>query len=253
MDLWMVDHTKGSYFGMTGHWIEVKADTWRLRAEVMVFHGILGNHTGSNLGYYFVALAQHVGIISDKEVKVSQSLITNTSTNNSLQLYAITCDNASNNDTTTETVETELEKQVLFWSSDENQLPYIISPLLVFSVDQVDRCFEHVVNIGNIAIMGHITRLLLQRRQLPYGNMTLSFLQTGSLVARSMRLWPSEPWLSRFISFLFHLNQNNLSPPTIRSNAQVNKSNTSKNFKRPLHPSSSFYTATCTGKVQLIC
>lgn len=49
-DGWTADNAKGSFLGVTAHWIEVKGGTWRLQLEVIGFQGILGDHSSSNLG-----------------------------------------------------------------------------------------------------------------------------------------------------------------------------------------------------------
>ena len=55
---------------MTAHWIEVKEDKWKLRAEVIGFKAISGAHTGENLGRYAVGLLDRVGIMDKKQSKV---------------------------------------------------------------------------------------------------------------------------------------------------------------------------------------
>lgn len=59
--------------GVTSQWIEVesKTGTWKLRAEVIGFKSISGDHSGENLGCYFIGLCEHVGIIQPKLLKVS--------------------------------------------------------------------------------------------------------------------------------------------------------------------------------------
>jgi hypothetical protein len=69
-DGWTADNTKGSYLGLTAHWIEVKEGAWKLRSEVVGFQPISGDHSGGNLGRYFVALCDRVGIMSGNESKV---------------------------------------------------------------------------------------------------------------------------------------------------------------------------------------
>ena len=56
---------------MTAHWIEVKDEKWKLRSEVIGFQPISGEHSGGNLGRYFVGLCDRVGIMSKNESKVS--------------------------------------------------------------------------------------------------------------------------------------------------------------------------------------
>ena len=47
---------------------------WNLRSEVVGFQGISGEHSGWNLGRYFVGLCDRVGICAD-ESKASFFLI----------------------------------------------------------------------------------------------------------------------------------------------------------------------------------
>jgi hypothetical protein len=63
-DGWTADNTKGAFLGMTAHWIEVKNGEWKLRAEIVGFQPISGEHSGMNLGKYFVGLCDRVGIMS---------------------------------------------------------------------------------------------------------------------------------------------------------------------------------------------
>ena len=53
--------------GMTGHWIEVKDRKWKLRAAVIGFKALSGEHSGENLSRYVVGLLDHVGIMDKKE------------------------------------------------------------------------------------------------------------------------------------------------------------------------------------------
>jgi len=56
---------------MTAHWIEVDKGKWSLRSEVVGFQGISGEHSGWNLGRYFIGLCDRVGICKTGESKVS--------------------------------------------------------------------------------------------------------------------------------------------------------------------------------------
>lgn len=69
-DGWTADNTKGSFLGMTAHWIDVTEGRWKLRAEVVGFQPIAGEHSGRNLGRYFVGLCDRVGIMSQQGSKV---------------------------------------------------------------------------------------------------------------------------------------------------------------------------------------
>jgi hypothetical protein len=73
-DGWTADNTKGSFLGLTAHWMEVKEWTWKLRSEVIGFQPISGEHSGDNLGRYFVGLCDRVGIMSENKSKVNSVL-----------------------------------------------------------------------------------------------------------------------------------------------------------------------------------
>ena len=66
-DGWTVDTTKASFLGMTAHWIKVKNGKWKLWAEVVGFWGISGEHSGANLGQYFMGACQQVGIVNTED------------------------------------------------------------------------------------------------------------------------------------------------------------------------------------------
>ena len=71
----MADNTKGSFLGLTAHWIEVKDEMWILCSEVVGFQPISGEHSGDNLGCYFVGLCDHMGIMSENEYEVRIGLV----------------------------------------------------------------------------------------------------------------------------------------------------------------------------------
>jgi hypothetical protein len=70
-DGWSVDTTKASFLGVTAHWIDVKNGKWKLRAEVVGFRGISGDHSGANLGQYFLSVCKRVGIVNAQRSKVN--------------------------------------------------------------------------------------------------------------------------------------------------------------------------------------
>ncbi|KAF8963734.1 hypothetical protein BDZ97DRAFT_1642765, partial [Flammula alnicola] len=100
-DGWSADTTKTGFLGMTAHWIEVKGENWKMRAEVIGFKALSGAHSGENLGRYAVGLLDHT--IQD--------------------IHRRRC--------------------LPEWNSDEQQLP----------------CLGHVVNLGNVDVMMHITKI----------------------------------------------------------------------------------------------
>ena len=71
-DGWTADNTKGLFFGMTVHWVEVRGWKWQLRSEVVGFQAISGSHSRLNLGQYFIGLCDHVGITMPEKSKVTK-------------------------------------------------------------------------------------------------------------------------------------------------------------------------------------
>jgi hypothetical protein len=69
-DGWSVDTTCASFLGVTGHWMEVTNGKWKLCAEVIGFRGVSGEHSGENLGRYFMGVCERVGIVNMKKSKV---------------------------------------------------------------------------------------------------------------------------------------------------------------------------------------
>ncbi|KAF5382025.1 hypothetical protein D9615_004467 [Tricholomella constricta] len=128
-DGWTADTTKQGYLGMTAHWISVsKSAKWTLRSEVVGFRSIYGNHSGANMGRYFMGLCDRIGITSRTHSK----------------LHTLTLDNTSSNNTFCTTIESQHRLRNLpQWCASENQLP----------------CLEHVVNLANVDVMSHITRI----------------------------------------------------------------------------------------------
>lgn len=63
-DLWSEEHASLAFFGMMVQWIDVKGDVWKLRVGVAAFHKISGDHSGKNLGRYFIKFTDRVGITS---------------------------------------------------------------------------------------------------------------------------------------------------------------------------------------------
>ncbi|RDB23358.1 putative AC transposase [Hypsizygus marmoreus] len=120
-DGWSADTTKASFLGMMAHWIDVVKG----KSEVIAFQGILGDHSGLNLGRYFVGCCDRVGIMGKDGSKCA------------------TLDNTSSNTTLTETVEDIHIRRQLEWNSKENQLP----------------CCGHVINLANVDIMACITKI----------------------------------------------------------------------------------------------
>jgi hypothetical protein len=78
-DMWTVDTTKAAFLGVTAHWIEVKMEpreTWAMRSEVIGFRPVSGDHSGENIGRYFVGVCDRIGIMNGERSKVKNLLIT---------------------------------------------------------------------------------------------------------------------------------------------------------------------------------
>jgi hypothetical protein len=75
-DGWSADTTKASFLGITAHWIEVTDGKWNLRADVVGFKAVSGDHGGRNLGCYFIGLCNHIGICNAYGSKVRNCNVT---------------------------------------------------------------------------------------------------------------------------------------------------------------------------------
>ncbi|KIJ99738.1 hypothetical protein K443DRAFT_8215 [Laccaria amethystina LaAM-08-1] len=103
---------KAAFLGVTAHWINVKRkegeETWEMRSEVIGFRSVSGDHSGKNLGQYFVGVCDRIGIMNTQRSKLHTLILNNTSRN------TMKC----------ETIEaTHLRQNLPSWSADENQLP----------------------------------------------------------------------------------------------------------------------------------
>jgi hypothetical protein len=120
--------------GMTAHWIEVKDGKWKMKAAVIGFKSVSGAHSGDNLGRYTVGLLDRVGIMDKKGSKAcreSYREIDCCLSFGMMKLYTATLDNAGNNSTTCETIERIHNNRGLEWNSNELQLPYVNSFLIL--------------------------------------------------------------------------------------------------------------------------
>ena len=134
--------------GITAHWVKshMKGAGWSLVSEVITFHAISGPHTGVNLGRYFVSLCEHAGIITSGSTKVCPmkfSLFSNYSTL-SCQLFCVTANNTSNNDTACSAIQNILFcKHIYSFNSNAQRLP----------------CLAHIVNLAITDFMSTITNI----------------------------------------------------------------------------------------------
>jgi hypothetical protein len=76
------------------------------------------------------------------------------------QLYTATLDNTGNNNTTCKTIQDIHTRRGLEWNSDERQLPYVFILFSMLLLAYFNRsCLGHVINLGNVDVMGHITKI----------------------------------------------------------------------------------------------
>jgi hypothetical protein len=76
------------------------------------------------------------------------------------QLYTATLDNTGNNNTTCKTIQDIHTRRGLEWNSDEQQLPYVFILFSMLLLAYFNRsCLGHVINLGNVDVMGHITKI----------------------------------------------------------------------------------------------
>ena len=145
---WAADGTQIGYLGATAHWIHVNTKTseWTLQSETVGFRSIFGMHTGKNLGRYLVAICDRIGILSRTHSKVSNRfnfLALYLTMNDFNQLFTVTLDNISNNQTLCQEVESQHVLRVLpEWDAEQNQIP----------------CLEHAVQLSVASVMDHVTK-----------------------------------------------------------------------------------------------
>jgi len=76
--MWSADTTKVAFLGITAHWINVKGregeEMWEMHSEVIGFQSVSGDHSGKNLGQYFMGVCDQIGIMNTKRSKVQSGL-----------------------------------------------------------------------------------------------------------------------------------------------------------------------------------
>ena len=77
-DMWSADMTKLAFLDVTAHWIDMKGregeEMWEMHSEVISFQSVSGDHSGKNLGQYFVGVCDWIGIMNTKRSKVQSGL-----------------------------------------------------------------------------------------------------------------------------------------------------------------------------------
>lgn len=60
--MWTQDTTSDPWIGLTGHWVQVDREDWRIRSEVLGLRIVMGNHGGENLGRFMLGMLDRVGV-----------------------------------------------------------------------------------------------------------------------------------------------------------------------------------------------
>lgn len=156
---------------MTTHWIEVKENKWKMRAAVIGFKALSGNHSGENLGRYAVGLLDRVGIMDKKSSKaclLSPSHDGNQITNSKKFLIAFI--SFTQQHWTTPAITTQLVRPLrismfaeVLSGTVKNYNCRAASTTIhyfLFFIEQIYcSCLGHVVNLGNVDVMGHIMKI----------------------------------------------------------------------------------------------
>ena len=95
-----------------------------MRAAVIGFRALSGNHGGENLGRYAVGTLDRVGIMHKTGTKVCWVILSLEGICSLGQLYTATLDNTSNNNTACEAIENVHVCRGLEWNRHEQQLPF---------------------------------------------------------------------------------------------------------------------------------
>jgi hypothetical protein len=148
---------------VTAHWIQATTANGShkliLRSDLIGFHKIPGRHNGRHLANCFLYIIDRLKI-TDKVcfysfyLFLAQLLI-------HFKIGWITCDNASNNDTLMETLETLLAHRHIEFDQVKSRIRYAyITSLFEYGIyETVIRCFPHIVNLACKAVLGMLTTL----------------------------------------------------------------------------------------------
>jgi len=125
-DVW-TDPNQRAFMAVTAHWIEVTEEKsssgsykkLQLHADLIGFHKMPGRHTGKHLAYCFKFITDRLNITNRVSTIITSKhyilLITR-------QIGWITCDNASNNNTMMDELQTMLQRQKIKFNATENRI-----------------------------------------------------------------------------------------------------------------------------------
>ena len=139
-------HSQSDWYDMlvsVGDYRDCGIAKWSLQSRVIAFCSLSGPHTGENITRYFIKLCERVGIVSAVSMKVRLIVIL-FSKLMVLQLFCLTADNASNNDSACDLIEEALQKRHI----------YTFDPTL-----HCLPCLAHVLNLAITNVMSAITKI----------------------------------------------------------------------------------------------
>ena len=151
---------------MTVHFIAVMEGKWKLRSPLLDLRHYQVDIVGRTSEDILWVCLTMLGSWTKLEQRFVLSLLlvidpADIHVTDSDQLYTATLDNTGNNNTTCKTIQGIHTHRGLEWNSDEQQLLYIL--FIHFYSSQlnfiVHSCLGHVVNLGNIDVMGHIMKI----------------------------------------------------------------------------------------------
>ena len=116
LDAWSASNHL-SFLAIKGYYINTQ---WELQEKLLDFIPIRGSHTGRSMA------KELLRVLSE--------------TNTTQRLLCITCDNASNNSTLTQSIESELGQKGIKWRQSENSIP----------------CLAHIINLVVQDIIQHL-------------------------------------------------------------------------------------------------
>ena len=135
-----------------------------MRSEVIGFRPISGDHSGENLGHYFMGVCDRIGIMDTHQSKVCWTFffatIIHISINDSCSLLP---------STTHQITQRYVRLLKMYTAADLESLPSgrpvrtnyckSMSAIVILHIYWLNRCLAHVVNLSTIDVMNHITKL----------------------------------------------------------------------------------------------
>ncbi len=147
---------------MTAHWIQVVEGKWKLRLVVIGFKGLSGSHSGENLGRYAVGLLDRVGIMhktgSKASIVMSQFLSLIPPVQSFSQRHSIIQETITQLARLSK-MSTSVGACSGIVTSDSCRTLIHLSHCPCIESLSSHSCSGHIVNLGTVAIMAHITKI----------------------------------------------------------------------------------------------